>query len=514
MANAGASVRKTLVKPLLCLVLVSLCHARNAYPNGWEHTSIDFNVLVSSLDDPNPAIRRRAAESLGFRRQAGTTDALLARLEKNEPIARVRQEIYSALGKIGENKALVAIQDCFENEKDVPVRAQCAGALGNIDSSLAEQLALQGIHDESDPVRIRAIASLGSFSSARVVERLEVLARDNNTLIKNTALLSLGRTGSVDAKPVLLESLRQSSNREQLRVSLQALTLLANPDTAAAIRDIYEGNSDEELRRYALVAMASTRAQGSESLFLDALSSEDSKTRILGLALLRNQGGPGEATAIIEHALVESSDLFLVDNDHLSLDPTETIAKLELINEYLKTIIRLDPGSGEPLYARFAMPIFVPRSTTAHLKIAQGFYETRWQSLYGLGYTGKERAGKIIETALADPDARIRAVATRSLGVLENPAYIDSVRAMLFDEAAEVRWMAARVLGRLQAANSIDALIEMLDDTNAQVRLESALSLGYLDARAAKQKLAELAERDPDQRVSEAAIYAASLIGQ
>ncbi|MBT8435090.1 MAG: HEAT repeat domain-containing protein, partial [Gammaproteobacteria bacterium] len=488
------------------------CYSQYAYSNGWEHTSIDFNILVLALDDPNPNIRRRAAESLGFRQQAGSTDALLARLEKNEKDARVRQEIYGALGKVGEKTALGAIQACLEQEKDILARAQCAAALGNIDSELAEQLALKGIHDEDNRVRVQAVASLGSFRSAATVQALKMLVKDKSTPIKNTALLSLGRTGSIEATAVLVESLAQSSNREQALVSLQALTLLSNPDSAEAIRKVYTQSSDEEIKRYALVAMANTRAQGSESLFLDALSSEDSETRILGLIVLRNFGGPGEVPAIIERAMIESSDLFLMDSDQLLLDPTETIIKLQLLNEYLKTVIRLNPGSGEPLYARSSIPKLIPRTSSAHLKIAQGFYETRWQSLYGLGYTGTDKAGEIIKAALTDPDARIRAVATRSLGVLENPGHIDSVQTMLFDEVAEVRWIAARVLGRLNATNSIDALIEMLNDTSAQVRLESVLSLGYLNAQTAKQKLSKLAEDDPDQRVREAAVFAASLI--
>ncbi|MBT8435378.1 MAG: HEAT repeat domain-containing protein, partial [Gammaproteobacteria bacterium] len=353
------------IQVLLCLVVILGCYSQYAHSNGWEHTSIDFNVLVLALDDPNPNIRRRAAESLGFRQQAGTTDVLLARLEKNETDARVRQEIYGALGKVGAKTALRAIQACLEKEKDIAVRAQCAGALGNIDSELAEQLALQGTDDEDKLVRVQAVASLGSFRSAATVEALKMLVNDKSTSIKNTALVSLGRTGSIEAMAVLVESLAQSSNREQALVSLQALALLSNPDTAEAIRKVYTQSSDEEIKRYALVALANTRAQGSESHFLDALSSEDSETRILGLVVLRNFGGPGEVPAIIERAMIESSDLFLEDSDQLLLNPTGTIIKLQLLNEYLKTIIRLEPGLGEQLYARSSAPKPIPRSSSA-----------------------------------------------------------------------------------------------------------------------------------------------------
>ena len=512
MKIPGARVQKFPFILLLSLAIILGCCTRAVYANGWEHTSIGLEILLEALDDTNPRIRQRAAESLGYRKRTGTTEALLTRLDKNEPNARVRQTIYGSLGKIGDPAALGAIKSCLDQEQDNAVRAQCAGTLGNFDSPLAEQIALGGVDNEYQIVRLQSIASLGNFSSTAVTKSLIELLEEEDNSIKNAALLSLGRTGSTLAEPVLIESLQQSGNRDQIMIALRALTFFASPGTADAIRNVYQASDDQQVKRYALVAMANTRAQGSESIFLDALSSEDVETRILGLAVLRNFGGRSEVPAIVEHALIESSYLFHSDSDQLSLYPALTIQKLRLLNEYLKTIVRLDPASGEQIFLRSAKFVRVPRSTAAQLKVAQGFYRARWQSLYGLGYTGTDKAGEIITQALTDRDARIRAVATRSLGVLENPRHIDSIQAMLFDEVAEVRWVAARVLGRLDATGSVGTLIDSLNDGNAQVRLESVLSLGYLDAQTAKQKLSELAANDPDQRVREAAIFAASLI--
>jgi HEAT repeat protein len=283
---------------------------------------------------------------------------------------------------------------------------------------------------------------------------------------------------------------------------------LANPDAIADIQALYRKTDDEEVRRYALVAMASTRARGSESYFLEALSSEDHASRILGLAVLRNFGSRDQADAITEHALLDGSRIFRQDADALLLEAQSTIASLELLNEYLRTVIKLDPQAGESLYLQAAAVKSVPRSSSA----AQQLYQIRWQAIYGLGYTGAEQAAEIVATALKDPDPRIRAVALRSLGVLGNAKYHDSIVAMLNDRSAEVRWMAARVLGRSGVESASETLIRSLADTNAQVRLESALALGYLNAAAAKMKLSELASKDPDSRVQEAALYAASLI--
>ena len=502
----------TLTKSLIWLLLSLISYSQICYSNGWEHTSIDISVLVMALADSNPNMRRQAAVSLGFRRQAEATEALLERLEQDEPDTRVRQAIFNSLGQLGAESALVAIEDCLVNETSVAVRTQCARALGNFKSKAAERLALEGIDDEDTRVRVQAVASLGSFASASTVHALTELARDKEDVIRNTALLSLGRTGSPAATPVLVESLTHATNRDAVLVLLRALTLLADPEAIEIVQQVYAQADDEEIRRYALVAMANTRAKGSESYFLESLSSEDASSRVLGLAVLRNFGSHHEVPVITEHALNDSAELFSRDSELLLRESNQTLSDLYLLNEYLKTINRLAPADGERLFLQASTPKSIPRTSTAALKIAQGFYNARWQSLYGLGYTGSEKAAEIIDAALQDNDPRIRAVATRSMGVLGNSRYVDSIDRMLDDEVAEVRWIAARVLGRLNATGSADALIKSLNDPHAQVRLESAIALGYLKVQTAKSKLTELAAKDPDPRVKEAAIYAASLI--
>lgn len=512
MLFALKATSKIPLRLVLSVVLAAGFYCPAAHANGWEHTSIDFSVLVAALNDKNPNLRRRAAESLGFRPQAGVTDALLARLSQVEPVARVRQEIFHALGKIGEASAVDAIADCIANETSIPVRAQCAAAVGNFSSAVAEDLALKATNDENLQVRLQAVASLGGFSGEAAVQALTGFVEGADGPIRNTALLALGRTGAAAATVVLVETLRQENSREQILLLLRALTLLANPDALEVIQALYRRSDDEEVKRHALVAMANTRARGSESYFLEALSSEDHASQILGLAALRNFGSNKQAAAVTERALIESNNLFSRDSRQLLKQPLQSIDDLRLLNEYLKTIVRLDPKTGGHLYEQAIKSRSIPPTSATNLKIAQGFYEARWQSIYGLGYAGTAQAAELIAATLNDPDPRIRAVATRSLGVSGQVKYIDGIEKMLLDEAAEVRWMAARVLGRLKAQDSADAIIQSLDDTNAQVRLESAIALGYLNTHSAKSKLSELAIKDPDPRVQEAAVYAASLI--
>lgn len=497
---------------LIWLTFSIVIYAPVSDANGWEHTSIDFEVLQQALNDANPNVRRRAAESLGFRQQAGATEALLARLEKDEPVASVRQEIYGALGRLGESQAIDSMRNCLENEGSAALRSQCAGALGNFDSQAAELLALRAADDENHQVRSRAIASLGYFSSAATIRYLINLARDSDDPRQHLALHSLGRTRAAAATEVLVDLLENSTNPVQTIVVLQAFILLGDPDASGVIQALYRSSDDERIKQYALVAMASARASGSESYFLDALSSENHASRVLGLVALRKMGSPGQIEIISRHAIDDSSDLFSQGSEQLLNDPVATIASLDLLNEYLKTIIQLAPEAGESVYLQATTAVSIPRTSSAALKIAEGFYKARWQSVYGLGYTESAQAIKHVAQAMKDPDFRIRAVAIRSMGVLGNRENLGLVEAMLGDEMAEVRWTAARVLGRMRASESIEALMQSLDDDHAQVRLESVTALGYLGATMARSKIAQTAAEDPDPGVREAAVYAASLI--
>ena len=94
-------------------IVIAAIIAPGAGANGWEHTAIDFDVLVDALDDSDAELRRRAAESLGFRPLEGADAALLARLERGESDARVRAAIYRALGALGTATALPALERCL-----------------------------------------------------------------------------------------------------------------------------------------------------------------------------------------------------------------------------------------------------------------------------------------------------------------------------------------------------------------------------------------------------------------
>ena len=153
------------------------------------------------------------------------------------------------------------------------------------------------------------------------------------------------------------------------------------------------------------------------------------------------------------------------------------------------------------------------------MEIAAALYQLRRIALYGLGYAQaahREAARALLlgPAGIGDADARLRAVAVRSLGVLAAPGAADRIRPLLgSDPSADVRMTAARVLGLLHDRESARGARRGLGRPPRPGpqggRARARLSAGAVTARA---KLEALAARDRAEAVRDAAAYALTLL--
>jgi HEAT repeat protein len=74
-------------------------------------------TLVALLDDPSADVRRAAARGLSQVRDAAAVKPLLARLPKSPPDADFARNIVTALGTIGANESLSALEKLAESEE-------------------------------------------------------------------------------------------------------------------------------------------------------------------------------------------------------------------------------------------------------------------------------------------------------------------------------------------------------------------------------------------------------------
>jgi len=82
-----------------------------------------------------------------------------------------------------------------------------------------------------------------------------------------------------------------------------------------------------------------------------------------------------------------------------------------------------------------------------------------------LGDTGGDRAVELVTSALANPDARVRLEALRSLAKLGDEDSGDLVLGLLDDSDRDVRVAAAVAAGELHVERALRHVIRMLDET-------------------------------------------------
>jgi hypothetical protein len=262
--------------------------------------------------------------------------------------------------------------------------------------------------------------------------------------------------------------------------------------------------------------LSSIKAEDIIDYAMQAIQSEDIATRLSGLLILRETKSYGALPGLMDAGLRHAKVLYERPLEWFTAEPGQALLDLSLLIEYLRTVTAIDPADGYALYELASTNVELPRSDPTLVKIAEGFYQARWQATYAIGYSRNPLAEKWLKKAAVDRDPRIRSVALRSIGVLGSKHFQNEIDQALVDESAEVRWVAARVVGRADANQSeqyFDArLIKMLKDAHNTVRKEAALSLGYLGIQRALESLQAVAKNDTDAAVRQAAELSVALI--
>ena len=493
---------------LLFSVFTLLPLAANA--NGWEHTAIPVSALIEALNDKDPALRQQAAHSLGHHRGTEVVAELNKVIKNKEPNPTIRQAVFVSLGKIGDPAALSNIGSCLASEEETSVRIACAAALSGIVSTEAESLTLDNLPDEDQTVQRALITSLGNYTSKRSLAILSESLNSKDPLQRGAAIAALGKTGQPGALKLLLPLLKVDIDESTLISVLKAVARIGGTDTPESIRTIYRKTSSDRIRRFTLIAMASFDEKV-DGLF-EALNSKDPLLQIQALEIFRENNNKDDIDRLTRTATLHATTFFDRPSSWLEENPDLALLELSVLNEYLRTVIAIDPHHAGGLFKVVTRKIGHARDKPILLQVAEGLYRARWQGLYGLGYTHKGTGEKLLKQAVQDSDERIRAVALRSMGVKDPGRFRGQAIALLDDESAEVRWHAAMVLGRDKDNSDVSALLNAANDSYSRVRKEVALSLGYRGNSQAEPVLEKMMNEDSDREVRAAAGYALGLL--
>ena len=331
----------------------------------------------------------------------------------------------------------------------------------------------------------RAIDALGRFARPESVALLAGLLDDDDPVRRRRAIGALGRTGMREAVAPLLARLgeaRATAGRAAIvetqatverAAIVEALARLRDPLALDALLAELDTVRDEALRIRITIALGAIRAPSAYDALVRML-----RDPAAGGPLPRRAGtaGAGQAgcrrrpLAPLPRAGGKPRRPGL--RGRWAADAPAVITALGLQIEILRALAGLDARRGTDAFIDGASSPAVPLDSQTALRIAEGFYERRRMALHGLGYSASRRAVGVLEGAdgIGHPDPRLRAVAVRSLAVLNARGAAARLVPMLRDPVPEVRWTAAMALGRLRHPGAVDALIERLNDEFSEVR--------------------------------------------
>jgi HEAT repeat protein len=178
---------------------------------------------------------------------------------------------------------------------------------------------------------------------------------------------------------------------------------------------------------------------------------------------------------------------------------------LSLQRETIYALGRLrEPRAWPLLEQALSTPAPAPTSVEAlHLRNQQ--YELRHTALMALVHMpDSPRVTRWLARLLKDRDPKVRAEATRALGMRRDTHHVVLLRPAFNDVHPEVRWEAMRAVAVMQARAAGTAVLQALHDPHPRVVAEAARACAALREAQAIPRLETLLHSTHDEVVQEA----------
>jgi len=225
----------------------------------------------------------------------------LASLLKDKD-GRVRKRAALALGRIGDERALVALSESLQSEKDEDVRQMSAFAIGEIESPAGVDALIIVLDDTHQPgaVRARAVEALGKIGAVLLSNTGASAVPAAQPKVEDKTLTRI-RLAILDA--LKFEAGRRSGpDRQTILLGLTA-ALRVRPDGAGPVIVRFLGYSDPRIVADALNTMARLRLKDANDHVRQLLNNGDPIVRANAARVIGAAEDKGAFDALLARAL-------------------------------------------------------------------------------------------------------------------------------------------------------------------------------------------------------------------
>ncbi len=213
--------------------------------------------LVALLADPDPDVRRTAAEALGKVGHRSASAGLIVSL--NDRDASVRAAAALSLGRVGDGESGAALAERLA-DSDEAVRAASAMALGAIEiSAVRESQILKVLHHPQGSARIAATRALLNLDTVSLSADLVGALHDSDAQVRQGVVAVLGEAGDGGAVPHLLLLLRTDASAGVRAEAAFRLGKIGTSDVLADLSKAAMADLDVGVRGWARWAIQQIR---------------------------------------------------------------------------------------------------------------------------------------------------------------------------------------------------------------------------------------------------------------
>ncbi|OWK43976.1 PVC-type heme-binding CxxCH protein [Fimbriiglobus ruber] len=423
-------------------------------------------AIIAALKDDDASVRRQAARQLGTRAAREATSELTKLLVGED--ASVRFQAAAALGRIGDKAAVPALQSAL-GQSDLFSRYAAFTALNRIGradpsawpaivaglaseaSAIREgsQFALRETYVEGLAVALAAFAADAKHpAEARAAAVAALAALHRKPLPWNgqwwgTQPVRSPRPAGVDAwagTPVALKAVRDSLKSDDAilrRAAIEAVAVVKDADSAAALVPAFPKESDPEVKRAILRALAAVKSPAAADLVASLLAKPGETPDLLADAVAAaGQIGGAKMTEALTSFIASQAP------------PVAVASAIEFLGTQKATA---------------AVPTIAARLTHADAKV-------RTAAVAALAAIGGEPAAKALVSMLADKKPDVRRAAIGALAVVKSKSAIEPLLKAFADP--DTRFEAVAALAATPDIRAFDAYLEGLGSKNATVRDE------------------------------------------